>query len=180
MLSMILKIEMCVFLCPQRYGTPLNDSTNMNDNNKDYRCQCYISRLQTKLQKGNVFTPVCHSVHRGVMHGRGRAWQREACVAGGACMAEDVHDRGCVWQGGPCVAGRGAWQGGWGHAWQGGMCGGHAWQGGVHGRGWGHVWQGACMTGWGRHAWQARWPLLWTVRILLECILVCQNFRTLS
>ena len=38
---------------------------------------------------------------------------------------------------------------------------------GVHGRG--HVWQGACGRG---HAWQERWSLQWTVRILLECILV--------
>ena len=39
------------------------------------------------------------------------------------------------------------------------MAGGHAWQGGT------------CVAG-GRHAWQERWQLLRTVRILLECILV--------
>ena len=44
----------------------------------------------TKLRQGNIFTPVCHSVHRGGvcvvggMHGRGRAWQG-ACVTGGWC-----------------------------------------------------------------------------------------------
>ena len=59
----------------------------------------------------------------------------------------------------------------------GGMCGRvHVWQGacmagGVHDRG--HVWQGACMAG--GHAWQERWPLQWTVRILLECILLVTN-----
>ena len=54
-------------------------------------------RPQTKLQRGNVFTPVCHSVCRG------------ACVAGGAwqgaCMTGSMHrgGRGHVW--GVCMAG---------------------------------------------------------------------------
>ena len=39
----------------------------------------------------------------------------------------------------------------------------HAGGGSVHGT-------GACMTG--GCAWQERWPLQWTVHILLECILV--------
>ena len=52
----------------------------------------------------------------GGIHGRGHALQG-ACMVGGMC------DR---WGVGVCV-----W---WGHAWQGGMCGGgHVWQGGVHG-----------------------------------------------
>ena len=71
------------------------------------------------------------------------------------------------------------------------MCGGgHAWQGCVHGRGAcvaggmhgsrvcmarGHAWQGTCVAG-GGHAWQERMPLQWTVRILLECILVAKYF----
>ena len=64
--------------------------------------------------------------------------------------------------------------------------GGHAWQegayvaGGVHGRGcaWQgeHAWQrGACIAGGmcgGGRAWQERRPLQWSVRILLEFILV--------
>ena len=42
---------------------------------------------------------------------------------------------------------------------------------------WGMCGRGACMAGGrcvagGRHAWQERWQLLRTVRILLECILV--------
>ena len=60
---------------------------------------CYC--LQTKLREGNVFTPVCQSVHRG-------ACMQGACVVG-ACMAGDMHGR--------CMAG-----GAWGHAWW-----GHAW-----------------------------------------------------
>ena len=51
---------------------------------------------------------------------------------------------------------------------KGGMCG----KEGVHGKG------GACMGG-GGHVWQERRPLQWTVRILLECILVLQIFLDL-
>ena len=40
-------------------------------------------RPQTKLRKGNVFTPVCHSVHRG------RAWQGACMVR--VCMAGGMH-----------------------------------------------------------------------------------------
>ena len=61
-----------------------------------------------KLRQGNVFTCVCHSVHRG-----GQMWQG-ACMGGmcgkGACVAGGMHGRG--------------------HALQWGMCGkGHVWQG---------------------------------------------------
>ena len=31
------------------------------------------------------------------MHGRGCAWQREVCVAGGACVTGGVHSRGNAW-----------------------------------------------------------------------------------
>ena len=59
----------------------------------------------------------------------------------------------CLWF---CSAGGGcAWQGG-------GMCAR------------GHVWQrGMCARG---HVWHERWPLQWTVRILLECILVSNYY----
>ena len=57
----------------------------------------------TKLRQGYVFTGVCDSVHGG----GGRAWQGEACMAGGvcmvggaACMAGGMHGSGEV-----CVAG---------------------------------------------------------------------------
>ena len=82
--------------------------------------------------------------------------------------------------------GKGGMYGERGHGWQGGMHGkGACMAGGMHGRGvqnkggWGHVWQGG-MCGWGAcmaggHAWQERWPLQRTVRILLEYILVSKN-----
>ena len=57
---------------------------------------------------------VSQSVYKGVVRGRGHAWQR-VCV----CVA------GCTWQG---VGGRGGGVGGRGHAWQ-GVNG----EGGVHG-----------------------------------------------
>ena len=61
----------------------------------------------TEVWEGYVFTPVCHSVHRG----------RGVCMAGGG---------GHVWQG----------RHGGGVVWQGGMRGGgHAWWGAMHGRG---------------------------------------------
>ena len=115
-----------------------------------------------------MFSQVCvkNSVHRrgmhrgGALHGRVHAWLggmcgrgmhgRGACMAG-ACMAVGMCGRGACVAGGMCV-------------WQGGMHGQ-----GVHGRG---------MCGGGRAcvpggcAWQERRPLQWTVRILLDCILV--------
>ena len=33
-----------------------------------------ITTRKRSLRKGNVFTHVCHSVHRGDMHGVGHAW----------------------------------------------------------------------------------------------------------
>ena len=64
-----------------------------------------------------------------------------------------------------------------------GMAGVPEWQGAcvagmcVHGEGhvwWGHAWQGG--HAWWGHAWQERQPLQQTLRILLECILVLQEF----
>ena len=59
-----------------------------------------------------------------------------------------------------------------------GICDSVHWGGvhhrGVHGRG--HARQGVCMVrgmcGGGGGVWQERWPMLWVVCILLECILV--------
>ena len=63
---------------------------------------------QTKLLEGNIFTPVCDSVHTGGgVHGEGDAWQR-----GYVWQTGRVHDKE-------------------GHVWQGGMHGGR----GVHGKG---------------------------------------------
>ena len=92
---------------------------------------------------------VKNSVRGGGMQGE---WGM-ACVVKGVCM---VKGRGvCAWQG-ACMAGghacQGACMGDMHGGYIGGMCGG------------GCAWQG--------HAWQERQPLQWTVRILLECILV--------
>ena len=83
---------------------------------------CY--RQPTKLWEGNVFTGVCHSVHRGwgntysagihTCYCPQRSWGKvifsEACVknsvhGGGACMT-----RGGMCGRGACMAGRHAWQ----------------------------------------------------------------------
>ena len=149
---------------------------------------------------GHVWQGACMTGHmcgRGVhgreaMHGRG-----SGCVWWGACMVG-----GCVWQGAMCSGGRGhLWQRA---CVTGGVCGtggciagGHVWQGVVHGRG--CAWQGACMAK-GGHVWQGgmhgmgAWPegmcgmhvppqqILHdtvnerAVHILLECILVIQDF----
>ena len=85
----------------------------------------------------------------GGMHGGGHAWQGHAWW--GVCMAGSVHGRGAC------------------------MARGHVWQGGVHGGG--HAWQGgAC------HPCPPQILRLWhtvnerAVRILLECILVYNEF----
>ena len=70
------------------------------------------------LGQGNIFTPVCHSVHRGGVRGRGVCVARGHACPRGACMPGV-----CVWPGG--------------HAWLGAcMVGGrHARGGGMHARG---------------------------------------------
>ena len=106
------------------------------------------------LGQGNIFTPVCHSVHGG-----GHAWQ--GGMAGGHAWSGGVLGMGGMrGQGGMhgergvCMAGECVWQRG------------HAWQ------------RGACMTKGGRHAWYACPPYeirlvnARAVCILLECILV--------
>ena len=110
----------------------------------------------------------------GGVHGcQGHVWLPGACmVAGGWCMVAGGH----VWlPGGACmcgcqgvcvVTGGYVWLLG-GHAWQGGAC---VVKGGVHGEG------GVCMAK-GGCAWDTmRYGDMmngWAVRILLECILVC-------
>ena len=110
--------------------------------------QLFITVRKRSLGQGNIFTPVCHSVHRGVclsacwdapgtMHPQDHAPPRGGMNGGG------MYGRGCAWQEG--VHRRGACMA------VGGMCG----SGGVHGRG--NVWQGVCMAGGmhgGGHAWQ--------------------------
>ena len=103
--------------------------------------------------------------------GGGHVCMAGACVTGGmcgrgTCMAGGMHGGGHAWWGVVCMAGRGcAWQAGGMHG------GGHAWQGGMHGRGvcmaGGHAWQGGMHGGgvYGRY---------YEIRILLECILICE------
>ena len=90
---------------------------------------------------------------RGGMRGRGGAWTAKG---GGMYGKGHVWQEGCAWQG-ECVVGEHAW---WGEAWcgacvEGGSCTARDMCGGQELR-----------------AWQQRWPLQRTVRIILECILV--------
>ena len=95
----------------------------------------FITARKRSLGQGNIFTPVCHSVHRGGMcgcggeAGGGRAW-----LLGGAMCGCSGGMRGCL--------------------------GGHAWLllGGVHGCSRGHAWLlgGHAWLLPGGHAW-----LLW-------------------
>ena len=80
---------------------------------------CIVTAHKRSLGQGNIFTPVCHSVHRGGVRGCGEpAWLwvgvhgcGGSCVVVGACMVA----------GGMC---------GWGACM---VVGGHAWSGGMHG-----------------------------------------------
>ena len=48
------------------------------------------------MRQGNIFTGICHSVHRGGIHGGGMHG-RGACMVGGTCMAGGMCGRGaCV------------------------------------------------------------------------------------
>ena len=91
-----------------------------------YKKHLFTGRKRS-LEQGNIFTPVCHSVHRGGVRGcsggcvvaRGHAW-----FLGGACVVP--------WE--ACVVTPG------GHAWL--LGGRHAW-----------LLRGACMVSPGGHAW---------------------------
>ena len=114
--------------------------------------------------------------------------KREACVAGEVCGGRGkcgggMHGVGHVWQG--FVYDREGMNGwmvcvlGW-HVWQGvcmvGVCvAGGACMEGVYMRGM-CVGGGVCMAG---ACTQERWPMKQAVRILLECILVFQDFTFL-
>ena len=96
---------------------------------------CMLTCFQRSLGQGNIFTSVCHSVHRGVgfpacitghmtrrsLH-LGRSASREICIQGGVCIqgrdlhpGRGLHTRGwstsrrgevCI-QGGVCIRGVG-------------------------------------------------------------------------
>ena len=168
----------------------------------------FFTARKRSLGQGNIFTPVCHSVHRGGVRGcsGGHAWLlRGACMVapggcawllGGACMVAPGGVHGC--SGGACVVAQG------GHAWllQGGMrgCSGGACMVALGGHAW--LLRGACMVLFGGHAWfysggmrgfiwgvcvvfsvfsdTMRYGQWAAVRILLECILVWNwSFATL-
>ena len=126
----------------------------------------FFTARKRSLGQGNIFTPVCYSVHRGgacVVAPGGRG----VCGCSAGCMC------GC--------SGGHAWllRGGGGHAWL--LQGGHAWllQGGMCGCS-----GGAHVVAPGGHAWLLQEGHAWdttrygdtinerAVRILLECILV--------
>ena len=91
---------------------------------------CIVTARKRSLGQGNIFTPVCHSVHSGGMCG---CWGVCALMpggvhgCGGACM---VAGGVCAWLWGACMV---AWEGVW-------------LPGGMHGC------RGACMVA-GGHAW---------------------------
>ena len=137
--------------------------------NTIWRFQFIFLPPATKLGQGYIFTGVCDSVHRGGGHAwllGGHAWLLGGVCGWGVCMGACMVARGtCMVAGGACVVARGyAWlpwgmHGCWGvcvvargHLW---LLGVSAWlQGGVHRAWWDTVNEPA-------------------VRILLECILVC-------
>ena len=90
-----------------------------------------ITARKRSLGQGNIFTPVCHSVHRiGGVHG---CW-RVCMVAGGHAW---LPGGGGVHGGGACVVAKGGMHGFGGHAW---LPEGHAWLPG------GHAWlPGVCI-----------------------------------
>ena len=102
--------------------------TYNNVNNFTIPVNVYNYRPQTKLWEGNVFTPVCDSVHghvwqrgsvwQGGLHGgwvcvwQGHVWW-EACMAGGLCVAEGA----CVAGGGCACRINGHWSGQYASYW---------------------------------------------------------------
>ena len=140
------------------------------------------------LGQGNIFTPVCHSVHRG----EGRAWLLggacmvalggHAWLLGGACVVAPGGEACMVLQGGVrgCSGGMHGCSGGACMVAPGGACmvapGGHAWLL------WGAyvvLFGGGVWFYSGGHAWffqffRIQWDTVneRVVRILLECILV--------
>ena len=119
------------------------------------KCSIITARKRS-LGQGNIFTPVCHSVHRGGI---------PACIAGSIPT--------CLAAGGRCAIP--ACIGEWGVLLLGVPGPGDARSGGVCSRGvctWGACFQGGA---WWRPP--PRRLLLRAVRILLECILVCTIFH---
>ena len=120
-----------------------------------------VTARKRSLGQGNIFTPVCHSVHRGGVHGC--SWGDMRGCSGGACVVAQGGVNGC--SRGACVVAPGGMHGcSWGgmRACSGGAC--VLAPGGVHGFIWGGMqWfylggmhgfiQGVCMVLFGGHAW---------------------------
>ena len=76
-------------------------------------CHHIITARKRSLGQGNIFTPVCHSVHRGGVHGLGGmhgCWGGHAWLPGGMHGFQQVH--GCgghAWLQGACVVVGGVW-----------------------------------------------------------------------
>ena len=119
------------------------------------------------LGQGNIFTPVCHSVHGG------RAWLWGVCMISGGCAW--LPGGGSVW----LLGGMHGCQGEGMHGCWGGMSGclGGAWLlGGMCGCLGGHAWLQGCVVVGGMHRIRRDTVNERAVRILLECILVGANF----
>ena len=64
----------------------------------------FITARKRSLGQGNIFTSVCHSVHRRGVRARGGVHVGVCVHAWGTCVVGGVHARGCA-----CLGG--AWQG---------------------------------------------------------------------
>ena len=51
------------------------------------------------LGQGNVFTPVCHSVHRGGVYIGGSCIREGVCIGEWICIQEGLHSGGVCMQG---------------------------------------------------------------------------------
>ena len=131
-----------------------------------------ITARKRSMGQGNIFTPVCHSVHRG------GAWSWGVSGPGG-CLVLGVPGPRGTWSWGVCLVPGEVWSGGaWSQAGYGhGRVPG---AGGVPGLG--GAWSRGCLVQgvWSQEgAWWRPPPppgrlLLQAVRILLECIIVWQ------
>ena len=132
---------------------------------------CMLTCFQRSLGQGNIFTSVCHSVHRGVGF--------PACITGHMTrrslhLGRSASGEICI-QGGVCIQGRDLHPGR-----------------GLHTRGWSTsrrreevcIQGGVCIRGLGRHPLPPSDSTGYSQQgggtILLECILVCNYYCTMN
>ena len=109
-----LSLFLCTFL--KEHGLLIEKKSDLNELLMEVcnlNCSVLVTARKRSLGQGNIFTPVCHSVHRGGVRGHpgghawllggvrgclgGHAWLQGPCVVvGGACMVA----RGCALVGG--------------------------------------------------------------------------------